>query len=90
MHFEPVVDARQKSSFMAMLYTDKTGCDSQTLLFFNFDAVYIKQECVEPTDENKSDLYAQDVAIVRTSDRIKAEGKDTYYTMYHYIYAYDR
>ena len=28
VHFEPVVDARQKSSFVAMLYTDKTGCDS--------------------------------------------------------------
>ena len=50
VHFEPVVDMRHKSSFIAMLYTDKTGCDSQTLLFFNFDAVYIKQECVEPTD----------------------------------------
>jgi hypothetical protein len=45
---------------------------------------------VEPSDENKRDLYAQDVAIVRTSDRIRAEGKDTYFTMYHYIYAYDR
>lgn len=28
---------------------------------------------------------------MRTSDRIKSEGgQDTYYTMYHYIYAYDR
>jgi hypothetical protein len=50
VHFEPVVDMRHKSSFIAMLYTDKTGCDGQTLLFFNFDAIYVKQECVEPTD----------------------------------------
>jgi hypothetical protein len=36
-------------------------------------------------------LYAQDVAIVRTSDRIQSrEQPDVYFTKYQYIYAYDR
>ena len=91
VHFEPVIDMRLKSSFLGMLYTDKTGCDKQTLLFFNFDAIYLKQECIEPTEQNKSDLLAQDVAIVRSSDRIQSEEyADLYTTMYTYVYAYDR
>ena len=69
VYFEPVIDMRHRNSFLCMIYTDKTGKTKQTLIFFNFDLVYLKQECIEPAEHNKADLHAQDVEIVRTSDR---------------------
>lgn len=58
VHFEPVIDMRYKSPFIVMIYTDSSGVDNQTMLFFNFDEEYIIQQCIEPTQDCKKDLYA--------------------------------
>lgn len=61
-----------------MIYTDSTGTDSQNFIFLNFDGCkdkewYIKQESIEPLNENKKELYAQDIAILRSSDRFQCK-----------------
>ena len=105
IHFEGIIDMRQESPFLVMIYTDATGTDNQNFICLNFDGSkesdgksikdewYILQECIEPINENKKELYAQDVAILRSSDRYeyKLERGEytTFITKYQYIFAFD-
>ena len=105
IHFEGIIDMRYESPFLVMIYTDSTGTNNQNFILLNFDGSkqkdgktvkdewYILQECIEPNNENKKELYAQDIAILRSSDRYECKcdqvGYTSFVTKYQYIYAFD-